>query len=104
MRTACKYFRRTPPMRWGKKSSGPDRVPIERIVVTMGILLGFARTLSAQEPRLPCDKVLGGSELASADCGQNENASGVDDGAGTSNLPVRGTRSGKTDWVQVWMR
>jgi hypothetical protein len=89
-------------MRWGKERCGPNTVPIERNVVTIAILsLSFACTLSAQEPRLPCNKVLGDSKLASADCDQNENASGVGDGAGTPNLPVQAT---DRDWVHAWLR
>ncbi len=89
-------------MRWGKERCGPNTVPIERNVVTSAILLlSFACTLSAQEPRLPCNKVLGDSKLASTDCDQNENASGVDDGAGTPNSPVPATDH---DWVHAWMR
>jgi len=68
------------------------------------LLLTLPRILTAQEPRLPCNRVLGDSALPSASCDQNEIASGLDDGAGTSNLPVRATNSGDNDWVRAWMR
>jgi len=81
------------------------RLPVKRILVLIAILLlTLPRILTAQEPRLPCNNGLGDSDLSSASCDPNEIASGLDDGAGTSNLPVRATNSGDNDWVRAWMR
>src|SRR5216683_2796465 len=92
-------------MRFRQRISGSMRLPIKRILVLIAVLLlTFPRILTAQEPRLPCNNGLGDSDLSSASCDPNEIASGLDDGAGTSNLPVRATNSGDNDWVRAWMR
>src|SRR5258706_7072503 len=89
-------------MRWGKERCGPNTVPIERNVVTSAILLlSFACTLSAQEPRLPCNKALGDSKLASTDSDQNENALGGDDCSGTPNFALQATDPG---CMHAWFR
>ena len=81
------------------------RLPIKRILVLIEVLLlTLPRILTAQEPRLPCNNGLGNSDLPSASCDPNEIASGLDDGAGTSNLPVQATNNGDNDWVHAWMR
>jgi hypothetical protein len=81
------------------------RLPVKRILVLIAIpLLTFPRILTAQEPRLPRNEVLGDSNLPSASCDQNKIASGGDDGAGTSNTPVQGANSGDNDWVHAWLR
>ena len=81
------------------------RLPVKRILVLIAmLLLTLPRILTAQEPRRPFNKVLGDSDLPSASCDQNEIASGVDSGGGTSNPPVQATNSGDTDWVHAWMR
>jgi hypothetical protein len=90
------------PVKW--KLPGPMRLPIIRILIAIPfLLLTFPCVLPAQEPRLRCNKVLGDSELTSADCDQNENASGVDVGAGT-NPPIQATNSGGSDWIHAWLR
>src|SRR5882672_2071047 len=92
-------------MRFRERISGSMRLPIKRILVLIAVLLlTFPRILTAQEPRLPCNRVLGDSALPSASCDPIEIASGVDDGGGTSNPPVRATNSGDNDWVHAWMR
>src|ERR1700730_19042543 len=92
-------------MRFRERLSGFMRLPVKRIVVSIAILLfTLPRILAAQEPRLPCSNGLGDSDLSSASCDPNEIASGLDDGAGTSNLAVRATNSGDNDWVHAWMR
>jgi len=92
-------------MPWGKKLSGPNRVPIERNVVTIAILfLSCARILSAQEPRPSCNEVRGGPELASADCDTNEIPSGADSRTGTQNPATGFTNSSDNDWVHAWVR
>ncbi len=92
-------------MRFRGRLPGYVRLPVKRILVLIAILLlTLPRILTAQEPRLPCNKVLGDSDFPSASCHQNEIASGVDDGAGTSNPPVQATNTGDNDWVHAWMR
>jgi hypothetical protein len=92
-------------MPWGKKLSGPNRIPIGRIVVPNAILLlAFPCILSAQGTGRPCNKALGESELTSRDCDQNENTSEGDGGAGIPKLPVQATNSSESDWVHAWMR
>src|SRR5260370_24606209 len=92
-------------MRLRERISGYMRLPIKRILVLIAVLLfTFPRILTAQEPRLPCNDGLGDSDLSSASCDPNEIASGLDDAAGTSNLPVRATNRGDNDWVCAWMR
>jgi hypothetical protein len=92
-------------MPFKERVSGPKRFPINRnLVGTAILLLTFPCILAAQEPRLPCHKGFGDSELASADCGQNENLSGVDDGAGTPSPPVQAANSADRDWLHAWMR
>jgi hypothetical protein len=77
----------------------------KRIVVLIAILLfTLPCILTAQEPRLPCNKVLDDSDLPPASCYQNEIASGLDDVSGTTNPPVQATNSGDNDWVHAWMR
>ncbi len=94
-------------MTWGDKLSGLSKVPIERIVVMIAILVlscSCTRTLSAQESRPPCNEVLGGPELASADCDPNETLSGADGRAGTQDPAAGFTNSSQNDWVHAWMR
>jgi len=80
-------------------------LPLKRIVVSIAVLLfTLPCILTAQEPRLPCNKVLDDSDLPPASCDQNEIASGVDDVSGTTNPPVQATNSGDNDWVHAWMR
>jgi hypothetical protein len=88
-----------------EKISGAKKPPTMRNLVATAILfLTFPCILSAQEPRLPCNKVVGDSELTPVACDQNENVSGVDDGVGTANQAVRATNSGDNDWVHAWLR
>jgi hypothetical protein len=69
-----------------EKLAGPIRLPIKRILVWTTILLfAFPWILLAQEPGQPCNKAPGDSQLTSAACDQNENASGIGDGAGAPN-------------------
>jgi hypothetical protein len=92
-------------MTWRKKLSGPNKVPVERNLVMIAILLlTFRGILSAQGAGRLCTKVLGESEHTSRDCNRYENASGVDDGAGIPDLPAQATESGDTDWVHAWTR
>jgi len=91
----------------GKKLSRPNRVPIERNVVTIAILFlscSCAHTLPAQEPRPSCNEVRGGPELASADCDTNEIPSGADSRAGKQDPATGFTNSSENDWVHAWMR
>jgi hypothetical protein len=84
---------------------GPLRLPIERILVSIVILLlTFPWFLPAQEARLHCGTFVADSELPSAVCGQNENDSVMDNGAGTQNPPTQTTNSSESDWVHTWMR
>jgi hypothetical protein len=92
-------------MPFKEKVSGPKRFPINRnLVGTAILLLTFPCLLAAQEPRLPCNTGFGDSEFASAACGQNENASGVDDGAGTPSPPVQATNGADRGWLHAWIR
>jgi hypothetical protein len=80
-------------------------LPVKRIIVLIAILLfTLPCILTAQEPKLPFNKALDDSDLSPASCDQNEIASGVDGGAGTSNPPVEATNTGDNDWVHAWMR
>lgn len=88
-----------------EKLSGPRRFPIYRnLVATATLLLTFPCILAAQELRLTCNTDLSDSEFVSANCDQNGNASGVNDGTGRLNLPVQPTKNGDNDWVHAWMR
>src|SRR5713226_4262103 len=88
-----------------EKLAGPIRLPIKRILASTAILLfAFPWILLAQEPGQPCNKAPGDSQLTSAACDQNENASGIGDGAGAPNPPIQLTKSDDNDWVHAWLR
>jgi hypothetical protein len=92
-------------MPFKKKPSGASGFLTNRNLVAIAILLlAFPRILAAQEPKATSEAALGDSPLISADNGQSENSSGVDDGAGKSNQPIQATNSGDNDWVHAWMR
>src|SRR5260370_19237219 len=88
-----------------ERLSGQMRCRIKPNVISIVILfLMVPYILAAQEPHLPSSTGFGGFEPTCAACNQNENAAGVSDGAGTSNLPVQSTKNDDNDWVHVWMR
>ena len=92
-----------------KKLAGPIKLPIRRILASAAMqLFAFPWILLAQEPGQPCNRAPGDSQLTSAACDQNENASGIDDGAGATNPPVQPTKSPEknddNDWVHAWLR
>src|SRR5467141_3227467 len=81
------------------------RLPTKRSPVVIAILvLTFPCILPAQEPSQPCNTGLANSELTSAACDRNENASGVDVGLGTPNRPILAPNSGDGGWVHSWLR
>jgi hypothetical protein len=88
-----------------EKRSGPNTFPVERNPVAIVILLlTFPCIVAAQEPRQPCNAGPGDSDLTSAPCSQNQNASRLDDGTTTPNPTVQATNSSGHDWVRAWMR
>jgi hypothetical protein len=88
-----------------EKLSGAKRLPIGRILVAIALLfLTFPCILRAQEPSLHCRTGRGDSNLTSAACDQNQNASGMQFGGGALNPTIQATNSGDNDWVHAWMR
>jgi len=88
-----------------EKLSGAKRLPIGRILVAIALLfLTFPCILRAQEPSLHCRTGRGDSNLTSAACDQNQNASGMQFGGGALNPTIQGTNSSDNDWVHAWMR
>jgi len=88
-----------------EKRSGTKRLPIRRILVAIAFLiLTLPCVLEGQGPSVRCKTDFGDREFAAAPCDQNENASGVHDGAGVSSLPVQSTKNGDRDWVHTWLR
>ncbi len=81
------------------------RLPTKRSPVAIAILvLTLPCILPAQEPSQPCNTGPANSELTSAACDRNENASGVDVGLGTPNRPILAPNSGDSGWVHAWLR
>ena len=69
------------------------------------LLLAFPYTLNAQDPSLLDDHVgCGDSELVSASCDRDENASRAAHVAGTQDPAAGFTNSSENDWVHAWMR
>jgi hypothetical protein len=86
--------------------SGPTEFSTNQSLVVIAVLLLTSPyTLKAQGPSLLDDHVgCGDSELVSASCDQNENASRAADVAGTQNPAAGPTNSSDDDWVHAWMR
>src|ERR1700674_2544225 len=93
------WWNRRTLMRFREKLPGYMGFLIKRILLLIPILLLTSPSiLMAQELRLPCNKVRGGSDLSPVSCDQNEFDSGLDGGSGTTNPPVQATNSGDNDW------
>jgi hypothetical protein len=92
-------------MPFKKKVSEAIRFLTDGTLVAIAILLlAFPGILTAQEPKVTSETGRGDSQLISADNNQSENSSGVDDGTGTPNSPIRAPNSADNDWVHAWMR
>ncbi len=77
----------------------------QSLVVIAVLLVTFPYTLKAQEPSLLDDHVgCGDSELVSASCDRDENASRAAHVAGTQDQAAGFTNNSENDWVHAWMR
>jgi hypothetical protein len=92
-------------MRFYEKLPGPMRIPIKSFLISIAILpLAFPCVLPAQETMSACKTVNADSQLLSATCDKKRNDSGVNNIAGTQDLPSHATDSSDSDWVHSWMR
>jgi hypothetical protein len=92
-------------MRFYEKLPGPMRLPIKPLLVSIAILpLAFPCLLPAQETMSACKTVYADSQLLSANCDKEQNDSGVNNIAGTQDLPSHATDSSDSDWVHSWLR
>jgi hypothetical protein len=89
-----------------EKVFAPKKFSTNQSLVAIAVLLvTFPYTLKAQDPSLLDDHAgCGDSELVSASCDRDENASRAAHVAGTQDPAAGFTNSSENDWVHAWMR